>query len=89
MNLCSGLVRNCLGVHGEKFSVESDTSGGTFVKVGLEKERAGFGLGGRLGVNEVEGSTSIERLIWTLSTHLFLINFISLLILLVFLAGLL
>ena len=57
------LGERLVGVHGEKFPVESDTSGETFVKVGLEKERTGFGLGGRLAVNEVEGSTSIERLI--------------------------
>ena len=40
-----------------KISVVRDISGETSIKVGFEKVRVGFGFGGRLGVNEVEGST--------------------------------
>ena len=40
-----------------KIQVERDTWGGTSIKDGVEKVRVGLGFVGRLGVNEVEGST--------------------------------
>ena len=42
-------------MHGERISVERETSGGTSIESILEKERVG------VGVKEVDGSTAIER----------------------------
>ena len=63
--------------------------GGTSVNVALEKERVVLDFGGRLEVKEVGGSFTSERLGWISFKHFFLMNLISLLKLLIFLARLL
>ena len=63
--------------------------GGTSVNVALENERVVLDFGGRVGVKEVGGSFTSERLGWIYSKHFFLMNLISLLKLLLFLARLL